>query len=143
MVVVIQTVTDIHSNESSVLSPVLLSIAVATDGIHVGLYYTSGVLWMGEINELAGPDGVTKTNKLCHVDFKAMEESFEPESFTWCGLDSLICISNKSARLAIVSKSGDCELIFMFGFMCASQEIDGCRLFSRDCQEMIQENAIK
>ena len=116
----------------------LVSIAVATDGIHVGLYYSSGVLWMGEINELAGPDGITKTNKLCHVDFKAIEENYVPESFTWCGLDSLICISNKSARLAIVSKSGECELIFMFGFMCASQEIDGCRLFSRDCQEMIQ-----
>ena len=29
MVVVIQTVTNIHSNESSVLSPVLQSIAVA------------------------------------------------------------------------------------------------------------------
>ena len=116
----------------------LLSINVATDGIHVGLYYSTGVLWMGEINELSGQDGTTNTTKLCHVDFDSIEGGFRPQNFAWCGLDSLLCISTESARLAIVSKTGQCDTSFFFGFVCASQEIDGCRLFSRDCQEIIQ-----
>ena len=116
----------------------LLSITVATDGIHVGLYYSSGVIWLGQINELAGPDGTTNTTKLCHIDFTSIEGGFRPQSFAWCGVDSLLCISTESARLAIVSKTGQCETSFLFGFVCASQEIDGCRLFSSDCQELIQ-----
>ena len=115
----------------------LSSITVANDGSHVALYYSNDILWLGKINELAGPDSMTST-KLCHVDFNTIEGGFKPQKFVWCGVDSLLCISTESARLAIVSKSGQCETSFLFGFVCASQEIDGCRLFSSDCQEMIQ-----
>ena len=115
----------------------VVEMALATNGEHVALYFDSGVLWMGRISIEFGDQATAK--RLNHMNLSDDEsKGFKPEEFYWCGLDSVLCISPSTAQCLIASLDGSRDMIYIPGYMCTIQELDGARILTSFSQDWLQ-----
>ena len=83
------------------LAGTVTSICVASDQEHVGLYFDSGVLWMGRVPRSSEMDNPRRGGSLLYLqEVSLASEEAEPGfgdepdwKFTWCGTDGVICLS--------------------------------------------------
>lgn len=123
-------------------------LAVSHDGLHLAVYFQSGVLYLGQLKSENRELAMTK---LCSVNLAGGQGqgpqgrarnggggAFVPDSIAWCGSDSALCFSSLASQCLLVSKEGCLEATFLPGFVGAVSELDSARIFSTGCQERIQ-----